>query len=467
LRIGHATSLDGVTWIKDTNNPVMDVGPEGSWDDGGVGCCSVIYDGSQYHMWYIGQVYLGHRIIIGHATSPDGVTWTRDPQNPILEYDDTSWEGVIMDSPEVILDDSIYRMWYLGGRYHVESLFMVTQIGYATSEDGSVWTKYADNPVIPKGPAGSWDDKSIEYFSVIDSAGVKYKMWYQGNEAAIGYAYSDKRVPWLTVPKPKPVFDSTDIITGKTDLDGVIYIVPYGTVPDIDTINKYMVVSTEVFANTEVQFPLTDLAIGHYTVYAISNQGFINNNLETLTIVPDASVPKITLEEGTVYQPNAIKVRSTKDGMLYLVTKGTPSDLSKIKTSPYLVDSINAGANVLVEFSTSGLLKNRDYWLYAVDDFGIISERDTVTIRESTSIEEEKKSGINIYPNPAIDLLTITMEQPGQHSLEINSLNGQQMYVEEIDETSHQIDLSSFRKGVYLITIRSKDFVTIRKVIKM
>jgi hypothetical protein len=32
---------------------------------------------------------------------------------------------------------------------------------------------------------------------------------------------------------------------------------------------------------------------------------------------------------------------------------------------------------------------------------------------------------------------------------------------------SHQIDLSSFQKGVYFITIRSKDFVTTRKVIKL
>ena len=32
-RIGHATSPDGITWTKDTNNPVLDVGPDGNWDD--------------------------------------------------------------------------------------------------------------------------------------------------------------------------------------------------------------------------------------------------------------------------------------------------------------------------------------------------------------------------------------------------------------------------------------------------
>ena len=31
----------------------------------------------------------------------------------------------------------------------------------------------------------------------------------------------------------------------------------------------------------------------------------------------------------------------------------------------------------------------------------------------------------------------------------------------------YQLDLSSFRKGVYFITIRSKDFVTTRKIVKL
>jgi len=38
---------------------------------------------------------------------------------------------------------------------------------------------------------------------------------------------------------------------------------------------------------------------------------------------------------------------------------------------------------------------------------------------------------------------------------------------EEMDGISFQIDLSSFPKGIYFITIRSKDFVTTEKVIKM
>lgn len=37
----------------------------------------------------------------------------------------------------------------------------------------------------------------------------------------------------------------------------------------------------------------------------------------------------------------------------------------------------------------------------------------------------------------------------------------------EMEGTTHQIDLSSFRKGVYFINIRAENFVTIRKIVKL
>ena len=72
-----------------------------------------------------------------------------------------------------------------------------------------------------------------------------------------------------------------------------------------------------------------------------------------------------------------------------------------------------------------------------------------------------------IYPNPAKDMITIETDNPEQQSIEIASLNGQLIHSTELDGHTHQIDLSSFQKGVYFITIRSEDFVTTRKIIKL
>ena len=85
----------------------------------------------------------------------------------------------------------------------------------------------------------------------------------------------------------------------------------------------------------------------------------------------------------------------------------------------------------------------------------------------SAGIEDYTSSGLTIYPNPTNSILTIDSEFPDHYSIRITSLNGQLIYSTVMEGNSFQIDLSSFQKGVYLITIRSKDFVTTRKIIKL
>ena len=187
-RIGHATSPDGVTWTKDTNNPVLEAGSMGDWDQIFVAAGPVIYDGSEYHMWYGGWNGSDDYLRIGHASSPDAVTWTKDTNNPVITSEAGNWDYPRLVVGSVVFDGTTYHMWYAGGIY--QSL----RIGYATSEDGSSWTKHANNPVLNKGPAGSWDEREVVFCTVIDSAGVKYKMWYGGSKTAqtgsIGYAES-------------------------------------------------------------------------------------------------------------------------------------------------------------------------------------------------------------------------------------------------------------------------------------
>jgi hypothetical protein len=51
------------------NNPVLEPGTEGEWDDSAVGGPSVILDGDTFKMWY--QGWQGtYPVRIGYATSP-------------------------------------------------------------------------------------------------------------------------------------------------------------------------------------------------------------------------------------------------------------------------------------------------------------------------------------------------------------------------------------------------------------
>ena len=82
-------------------------------------------------------------------------------------------------------------------------------------------------------------------------------------------------------------------------------------------------------------------------------------------------------------------------------------------------------------------------------------------------IDGNSLSGLSIYPNPTNGLLTIETTNPKPHTIEIHSLNGQLLYRTKLERPTLQIDLSSFQKGLYFITVRSRDYVRTEKIIKL
>ena len=58
----------------------------GGWDENIRERGWIIYEENTYHLWYTG--YTGWDILrLGYATSPDGVNWNRYPGNPLLSDD--------------------------------------------------------------------------------------------------------------------------------------------------------------------------------------------------------------------------------------------------------------------------------------------------------------------------------------------------------------------------------------------
>lgn len=74
-------STDRVNWTLSPSTPVL-TATAGSWDQKAVETPSVVFYGGQYHMFYTGYATslsdVGN-FKIGHATSPDGINWTKDP----------------------------------------------------------------------------------------------------------------------------------------------------------------------------------------------------------------------------------------------------------------------------------------------------------------------------------------------------------------------------------------------------
>jgi hypothetical protein len=89
---------------------------------------------------------------------------------------------------------------------------------------------------------------------------------------------------------------------------------------------------------------------------------------------------------------------------------------------------------------------------------------------KDTVVSTSQKSSLDnlyIYPNPTSGPFTLQTPEEGQYDILIHSINGHFVYHSTFIGKSYECDLSSFQKGIYFITVRSKDFVTTRKIIKM
>jgi predicted GH43/DUF377 family glycosyl hydrolase len=181
-------------WIKLAGNPVLNTGTSGTWNDKHALSPSVLLDGTAYKMWYGASSTASTSGKIGYATSSNGLDWNKYGSSPVLSPGAAgSWDAAGVSYPVVIKEGTTYKMWYTGRDATGKG-----RVGYATSPDGIVWTKYANNPVMNVGTAGSWDSTYVGMTSVI-KVGAIYKLWYRGGSltgGAIGFATSPDGLAW-------------------------------------------------------------------------------------------------------------------------------------------------------------------------------------------------------------------------------------------------------------------------------
>ena len=177
-------SADGINWSKP--RIVLSPNPDSGWEDD-INRPAVIRQDRQYHMWYTGQAR--GRSWIGYATSPDGITWERASDQPVLSSE-ASWEDVAVMCPHVLWDDeaAVFRMWYSAGQQYEPNA-----IGYATSPDGLHWKKLPANPIFTARAEHPWEQHKVTACQIIPGPDF-HLMFYIGfrdeHHAQIGMARS-------------------------------------------------------------------------------------------------------------------------------------------------------------------------------------------------------------------------------------------------------------------------------------
>jgi len=112
-RIGVATSGDGISFMPYAGNPILDLGPSGSWDQSDVNTPSVI-PGSTWLLYYGGTDRMSGAL--GTATSSDGLHWSKSPGNPVVGPDPApAFDSRVLWFPDWLADPSGPRLYYVGG----------------------------------------------------------------------------------------------------------------------------------------------------------------------------------------------------------------------------------------------------------------------------------------------------------------------------------------------------------------
>ena len=178
--------------------PVINVGPPGSFDESGVTGSSVVHAGGrtfQYDTGWTRGVTVPFYFYAGLAISDDGGrTFRRVSPAPILERNRV--DPFLTASPWVMLDEGVWRMWYVSGVDWTRTQGGVSHrydIRYAESRDGIAWHRTGLVCVTFAGP----EETSFGRPCVLRD-GSRYRMWLSCRGAAyrIGYAESHDGLSW-------------------------------------------------------------------------------------------------------------------------------------------------------------------------------------------------------------------------------------------------------------------------------
>ncbi len=178
LNVGAADSPDGVSFTQHPDNPIFTIDDLERAEDRGnsVAHLSIIQRGEVYEAWFAtGTLW------IGYAISADGETFVTC-SNPVFEGMNT-WDESLVKAPEVVYEDGLYWMTFTGGDkgYY--------QVGWAVSSDGIRWVAHPD-PLIPAQGGDRWNAEATQG-AEIDVEGDTWRFWYaasDGDRTSIGLA---------------------------------------------------------------------------------------------------------------------------------------------------------------------------------------------------------------------------------------------------------------------------------------
>lgn len=184
---------------------------------------AVVYHAGQFHMFYNGIDGFPRPVGVGYATSPDGISWTIQAQEPVFSLVDSHvglYNGPnLFVTSALVEDDGTWVLYYYniqGGDFEGKQT-----IGRATAPQPTGPWVADPKPVLELGPSGAWDARQVTSPNVLKTE-TGYVMYYEGlgQKAMIGMATSADGVNWVKYDDPtttEPLFAESDPVLRPTD----------------------------------------------------------------------------------------------------------------------------------------------------------------------------------------------------------------------------------------------------------
>lgn len=171
-----------VAWTPMPGNPVFQGAGGDAWDRKIRERGFILAEGGAYHLWYTG--YNDDRSptrLLGHATSPDGLHWSRDPANPVFRG---SWTEDVF----VLRRDGRYRMFAEGKNDVAHQLTSTDRVHW--TDLGALDIRKTDGRPISPGPYGTptvWFEDGTSY------------LFYERGDRGVWLATSRDQATWYNV----------------------------------------------------------------------------------------------------------------------------------------------------------------------------------------------------------------------------------------------------------------------------
>lgn len=94
--------------------------------------------------------------------------------------------------------------------------------------------------------------------------------------------------------------------------------------------------------------------------------------------------------------------------------------------------------------------------------FSAVYSKDNIT--DYASIQNEEVSNFSVYPNPATDVMTISLEGAATTQVVIMNAIGQVVYTNDNVQNLEKLNVSDFESGIYLVQVATKTGIKTKKV---